>query len=283
MNIERLTKSIEIDITELNTFDADYIKKDYHEIFYVYEGNGIFITEDIHIPFQSGDFFLLKKNQEHKIINCDKVKLYQVRFVEKVRIELKELVKNSRGYAVPPGKTKSPLNAKVTLSEGDQAILIELFNTLFILARDITKNESLVYYHLLSIIMLSERNLTYEPIEKEISQDKIMIRSIIKYVNKNIKSPDKLTLNVIAENFNLSINKLGAYFKKETNQSVKQYINACRMKIIGEKVENSELLFSEIAFDFGFVDESHLNKTFKKQFGHSPSEYRKLKKDSTKQ
>ncbi len=271
-----MIQSLYIDNIKFNEGEKLLTSKGVHEIMYIYEGQGNFYSEEEHISFVTGDFFLIRKDQDYKIIFNAQTKLYQVRFNEKTRLLLKELVENSKGLATSPGKTKSPLNRKVSLNKEDQVLLIQLFQTLLYLTNDKEKNINLIFYHLLCVIMISERNLTYRPINKDIPQDKIIIRSIIKYINKNIKYPEKLTLQVIADNFNFSINKLGAYFKKETNQSVKQYINACKMEIIGEKIINSEISFSEIAYEYGFVDESHLNKNFKKQFGYSPSEYRKM-------
>ncbi len=265
---------------EFNESDELLSVKEEHEIIYVQVGEGIFYSEEDHIPFSSGDFFLIRKDQRYKLSFNTITEIYQVRFNEKFRLQLKDLVQNSNGLATSPGKTKSPLNRKVSLNNDDLELINQLFNTLVYLYTDSEKNINLIFYHLLCIIMISERNLTYRPLKKDISQDKIIVRSIIKYISKNIKNPEKLTLQVIADNFNFSINKLGAYFKKETNQSVKQYINACKMEIIGEKIINSEISFSEIAYEYGFVDESHLNKNFKKQFGYSPSEYRKLKKET---
>ena len=136
----------------------------------------------------------------------------------------------------------------------------------------------------MTLVSIIERNLIYAPEVKDRRLDKEVIRLILKHIHQNLQNPEKLTLSCLSvclsvclsETFNMSRNKVGAYFKQETGHSVKQFINATRMTVISEKVAHSELSFSEIAFDFGF-DESHFNKSFKKRLGMTPSEYRKIK------
>ncbi len=247
----------------------------YHEIIYVAEGSGIYRREEIKISFQEGDLFLISKGLSYALEIEGKVIFYSVKFTEETKTKLRTLVKSSNGIAVPPSKTKSPLNNKVVIGAEDKQIIEQLFEFLFCLGNDVSKNYNMILYQLLCIVNITERNLTYEPIDKDIPQEKKLIKHILKYIHKNIKRPEKLLLATIANEFNLTPNKLGAYFKKETDFSVKQYVNTSRMKIIGEKAAKSDLSFSEIAYEFGFVDESHLNKAFKKHFNQSPSEYRR--------
>ena len=47
------------------------------------------------------------------------------------------------------------------------------------------------------------------------------------------------------------------------------------MKLIENRLLHSNSPITEIAYEFGFTDKSHLNRTFKKYKGISPSEYKK--------
>ncbi len=48
-----------------------------------------------------------------------------------------------------------------------------------------------------------------------------------------------------------------------------------RLKLIGQKLNNSDDTISQIGYEFGYVDESHFYKSFKRFYGMSPSAYRK--------
>ena len=48
-----------------------------------------------------------------------------------------------------------------------------------------------------------------------------------------------------------------------------------KTKLIEHRLQFSEKRINEISYEFGFTDESHFNKFFKKQKGNSPSEFRK--------
>ena len=51
------------------------------------------------------------------------------------------------------------------------------------------------------------------------------------------------------------------------------------MILAENRIRLSDFTISEIALQLGFADGSHLLKHFKKKFGVSPGEYRKLKRN----
>ncbi len=247
----------------------------YHEFIFITAGRGTYIRDSVRIPFTGGDMFLISKGYEFVIVIEEEAELYSIKFTEETKQDLKKLVKSSNGIASPPSKTKSPLNSKVVLGVEDKQLMKQLFEFVFSLEKEGDRNYTMILYQLLCIVTITERNLSYKLIKKSIGQEKILVNRILKYIHKNIKNPEYLLLQKIAEEFSLTPNKLGILFKKETEYSVKRYVNASRMKLIEERVTNSDLSFSEIAYEFGFVDESHFNKSFKKYFEISPSEYRR--------
>ncbi|RAJ97787.1 helix-turn-helix protein [Larkinella arboricola] len=55
---------------------------------------------------------------------------------------------------------------------------------------------------------------------------------------------------------------------------MQQYIASYKTKLIAHWLQYSDKRINGIASEFYFTDESHLNKFFRKQVGHSPREYR---------
>lgn len=98
---------------------------------------------------------------------------------------------------------------------------------------------------------------------------------IIGYIHEHIYDPDKLKAEAMAAHFNISLNYISEYFKKHTQQTLQQYIINYKLGLVATRLHYSDKRLNEIAFEFGFTDESHLTKMFKKYKGMSPAVYRK--------
>ena len=61
----------------------------------------------------------------------------------------------------------------------------------------------------------------------------------------------------------------------ESAKRIMQTSPEIKTKLIEHRLQFSEKRINEIAYEFGFTDESHFNKFFRKQKGYSPSEFRK--------
>lgn len=104
------------------------------------------------------------------------------------------------------------------------------------------------------------------------SQDKIV--GILNYIQANIYHPDKIRTESICEHFNISNNYLGRYFKKHCGETMQSYITRYKTSLIAHRLEHSDKRINELVFEFGFTDESHLSRFFKKQKDVGPKVYR---------
>ena len=68
---------------------------------------------------------------------------------------------------------------------------------------------------------------------------------------------------------------LSRKFKKETGQSLTDYINKLRIKEALYMMENHNLSITDIAYMTGFNDVNYFTKVFKKYKRMTPSSYRK--------
>ena len=90
---------------------------------------------------------------------------------------------------------------------------------------------------------------------------------------------EKLSLPRIARLANISTNYLSEKFKEVTGENLVRYIARVRIEKAKQLLDDAHLRVSEIAFAVGFQSLSQFNRTFKKLFGKSPSQYREeLKK-----
>ncbi|HEY9194695.1 MAG TPA: AraC family transcriptional regulator, partial [Mucilaginibacter sp.] len=136
-------------------------------------------------------------------------------------------------------------------------------------------NKELVQQLVNTLIIVVARNIArYLPGQLNPGNEERAL-DILQYVQSNIYSPDKLKAEVISNNFNISETYLGRYFKKHAGETLQQYIINYKTKLIEHRLQFSDKRLNEIAGEFGFTDESHFNKFFRKQKGNSPKEYRR--------
>ncbi len=83
------------------------------------------------------------------------------------------------------------------------------------------------------------------------------------------------TVRYFADKVCLSPNYFGDLIKKETGKTAQEYIQNKIIDVAKELILGSEKTVSEIAYDLGFQYSQHFNRIFKKNVGHTPTEYRK--------
>ncbi|MDD6211871.1 MAG: AraC family transcriptional regulator [Clostridiales bacterium] len=84
-----------------------------------------------------------------------------------------------------------------------------------------------------------------------------------------------ISLKSIAENAGLSETYFSALFKKETGETVSEFIQKSRVKEAQSMIQYSEYSLMEIGQYLGFCSQSHFSKTFRKYTGMTPGQYRK--------
>jgi AraC-like DNA-binding protein len=125
-----------------------------------------------------------------------------------------------------------------------------------------------------TLITVVARNISRDYTDKSAENDNLALK-IINYIHLNIYDTEKLKAEHIAAHFNISLNYIGEYFKKQTAENLQQYIINYKLSLVETRLRYSDMRLHEIAFELGFTDESHLTKTFKKYKGMTPTLFRK--------
>lgn len=102
------------------------------------------------------------------------------------------------------------------------------------------------------------------------------VRDAITYIERNYSLP--LTVDKIAANAGFSKSRFMSIFKEFTNTSCKKYINKCRMESAQNLLVSTNETVLEIAISCGYNNISLFNREFKKTYGATPMEYRKIKR-----
>lgn len=66
-----------------------------------------------------------------------------------------------------------------------------------------------------------------------------------------------------------------AYFKSQTGRTFVEYLNQIRLQTAAELLRSTDLTVSNIASQVGISDTPYFCRLFKKNFGFTPSEFRK--------
>lgn len=94
------------------------------------------------------------------------------------------------------------------------------------------------------------------------------------YIDKNYSNPD-LTLKMLADIVKLSPAYLGKIFSSVTTYTFNDYLSFVRMNCAAELLKDTKKPVSEISESVGMLNTNYFYSLFKKQFGMTPSEYRK--------
>ena len=102
------------------------------------------------------------------------------------------------------------------------------------------------------------------------SKDKIQLAT--QYTKKHYN--ENLSINGLAELYNMSPNYFSSVFKRELDQSAVNYITEVRMEKAREYLKDTDLSVIEIAENVGYEDSQYFFRVFKKTTGVTPLQYR---------
>ena len=96
----------------------------------------------------------------------------------------------------------------------------------------------------------------------------------ISYLHRHYQNP-RLCAEEICRAFRISHSYLCRLMKQETGKPMMQHLIKIRIAEACRMLEKTQMSVKEIAYSVGFRDELHFMKTFKRQIGISPREYRR--------
>lgn len=250
----------------------------YFQMVYIVSGNGKLWVNDNVTTYSVGDLFLLTPDDSHSFDVDITTEFFLVKF-NKLYIKEGEIGRDNF-LRLEHILSKSQYRIGTLVRTQSDRWLVKMIVTTII--RESVNNDlyskDLIQQLMNSLILIAARNIsTYLPEEiNNTTNNKII--EILQYIQNNIYTPEKIRIEIIGKEFGLSKTYVSRYFKKHTTESIQQYIAKYRISLIENRLQYSDLRIGEIAYEFGFTDESHINNFFRKMKGINPSEYRKMKK-----
>ena len=200
----------------------------------------------------NGGFFIAPSNVQQRIVH--NVNLTSKKMVCRwifIKIKINDIYSFDEKFRFPtilPEKIKSDMNA--------------VFDKLF--CSDNAFDEYICYYKIVKLLSLvaNEKEQLLPP----------YIEEALQYIKDNYR--EKISVEDIAAQVQLSSSHLFAVFKKQMGVSPISFLNSYRMSIAAEQLQGTTKSINQIASEVGIDDSIYFNKIFKKYYQMSPTEYR---------
>jgi AraC-like DNA-binding protein len=275
MRKENMHQSVEVLYKKVDECPIVNSQFSFFQMVYVISGNGFLHINGNAISYQTGNLMLLTPNDYHTfdIVNTTEFLLVKVNseYVKEYKSKSIDHIECLLHYA-------THLSGCILNRKEDEFLVKSISDSLIyaIDNKDIY-DEDLITHYVNALIVIAARNIAkIKPEGIKESADK-RILEIINYIQAHIFFPQKLKVAAIAERFDISDTYLGSYFKNHCGETIQSFISNYKIRLIEHRLSFSDMRINEIVDEFGFSDESHLNKFFKKHRNISLTGYRKAK------
>jgi AraC-like DNA-binding protein len=105
--------------------------------------------------------------------------------------------------------------------------------------------------------------------------DQNFLKNAIMIIDKHL-TDEEFNNDMFASSLNMSISQLNRKLNALVDQPAGTFIRSVRLQRSVELLNQTNKTIGEICFEVGFNDQAYFSRAFKKQFGKSPSAFRKL-------
>jgi len=106
------------------------------------------------------------------------------------------------------------------------------------------------------------------------SIDQVFIKKVLETIEKHIED-ELFNVEILASEVFMSVSQLNRKLGALTNQSSGKLIRSLRLQRAADLLKQNSGSIAEICYQVGFSDQANFTRAFKKQFGNSPSVYKK--------
>lgn len=255
---------------------CQYVPIRFFEILFIESGSGIININGYTMPYGDNQLFIFIPNDQYNFeietpTTVSAIKFLNTYFtssvIEEHRPQQKEWFKKIETILHSASRT-SYISLQSTTEETTVRSLFTVLCNEY--NNKNLQSETILKSTLHSLLHIITRNVSYVDTDSNASK----IQEIVNYIHQHIYDADGLSNKKMANEFNVSENYIGQYFKKQMGISLKKYILNYKIKLAETRLKYTDLTFTEIALELGFTDSSHLDKTFLSYKGITPSAFR---------
>ena len=249
-------------------------KHDFWELCYVEKGETILTVDGVKYTLARNELFVIPPNCLHSYFSesGNKSRVFVTCFesfshnliplsnnsfsLNTTEIEcIKRIIAESRDTFVTNKDEQLDIKSDAAFG-GQQALLLQLEYLLICLLRHLSeKTES-------TVVFINDENFYRELTD-------VIKRNVRENINKRI------TLADICSKFGYSQSFICKVFKKQTGQTLIEYVNHIKVAEACKLLSKSSMTISEISASLGFQEHKYFDALFKKSIGKTPSLYRK--------
>lgn len=274
MGKENIHQSLEVIYCKEEQASIKELQFSFFQMVYVISGSGFLKINKNRIGYTYGNLMLLTPNDRHCFEISRTTEFLFVKFSER-------FVKEYRGKSMNCVESMlynaSHLSGCILKNKPDEFLVKSIVESiLHCMKNEDIYHEDLVLHYINALIVIAARNISkIKPSQVGLNTDKRVL-DMIEYIQSNIYTPSRLRTSVIAKRFGLSTTYLGSYFKAHSGETIQYFISNYKIRLIEHRLKFSDMRINEIVEEFGFADESHLNKFFKKHRKMSLTKFRQL-------
>lgn len=245
----------------------------YHDAYEIYlhlSGKRYVFFDNICYTMERGDMYILKPFDIHyaQSFESDYYERYVINFKRDL---LKPILTNEEIHLLLDERLKPCI---IHLNEDETETMAKYFE----FVNDCSEKQGFLADKLLksSLIHLISKASEYTSqktdfISKSAEPE---IVSVIEYINNNYKN--KISLDDVSSAVQMSKYHLCRKFKETTGATIFQYIDNVRLVRVHSLLLNTDLSLENITDETGFGTYARLSKAFKKIYGVTPKEFRKM-------
>ena len=257
--------------------DADH--RNYFEIIFIEEGQGKHFINEFIVSYSKGDIFLVAPEDKHHFEIEEETTFCYFQFTEQLFSSRMNLPDRSYWLHRIEHIMHHPnlLPGDIINESYDRDLLWHIHE---VILKEYTSQKQF-YKHNISNMVSTTLSIIARNIKRDFKKQldirkdvHATIDEILSYIRQHVYETDLMKISAIAERFHMTNSALSAYFKKKTGESLHHYILMYKLQLVKYRLKNSDFTVSEIAYQLGFTDESHLTRIFKKYNDTTPKKYK---------
>ena len=245
------------------------------EITYVVNGNGTRLVGDSSHDFENHDLIFVGSNLPHTWISHDDFGI-EGKEMEVIVLQFSgQIIENRAREIVELGNIGKLLEASGRGLNFPKEVREEAGGIL----KQMPEQTGLKRYNLLLEILDLLGSSTFSPLSSEYyapnysQTNETRIGKVFEHIHDHYHQP--LSIGVLADVASMNEAAFCRFFKKTTGKSAINYINDLRIGKACNLLNDADLSIGDVAFQSGFNNLTHFNRTFLKMKGTTPSRFRK--------
>lgn len=276
--MEYLHDTFAIEIAEYQEWSERNRKNNFFELVYVLQGTGQQSVNYIKRKYTKNGIFLLPAAKCHMYIIEEPTRFLFIRFTGSYFASkgnnqvdysgwfsrLNFILGNHDRY---PGEIISDPEEKSQVKRLLDAVLFEY-------EKKDTCSAFIIQNTLVSVLAILSRNIQQKVLQGRTFKDSRFVE-LINFISFNILDPGKVLPAYLAAQFNIAESYFSEYFQRNAGERFQDFVLKARLQIAESRAIYTSAPITEIAWELGFTDSSHLNRMMKKYYGKGMREMRK--------